>query len=88
MRTGHGLAGHGDAAFVAVEQSADDVEQCRLAAAGRADHGEELARRDIERDVVDRGDDALRRLEPFHDVVDDEQRASPLPVRAAVIEAA
>ena len=34
-----------DAALVAVEQPADDVEQGRLAAAGRADHREEFARR-------------------------------------------
>ncbi len=63
-----------DAALIAVEQSADDVEQGRLAAAGRADHREEFARRDVERDVVDRGDDAVGRLEAFHDVVDHEHR--------------
>ena len=32
------------APLIAVEQAADDVEQGRLAAAGRADHREELAR--------------------------------------------
>ena len=74
VRAGHGLARDRDAALVAVEQPADDVEQGRLAAAGRADHGEELARRDIERDVVDRGEHAFGRLEMLDDVVDHEQR--------------
>jgi hypothetical protein len=84
MRAGHGLAGHGDAALVAVEQSADDVEQCGFAAAGWADHGEEFTRCDIERDVIDRREDALRRLELFHDVVDDEHGRGGLRVRGRI----
>ena len=78
----HGLARDGDAALVAVEQSADDVEQRGLAAAGRADHREEFARRDVERDVIDRGEHAFRRLEPLDDVVDDEQRRGGRRARA------
>jgi hypothetical protein len=61
-------------ALVAVEQSADDVEQGRLAAARGADDGQELALLDVEADVLDGGEASLRRLEPHDDVVDGEQR--------------
>ena len=70
VRAGNGLAGDADHALVMAEQPADDVEQSRLAAAGRADDREEFARPDLERDVVDRGDRAFRRLEAHDDVVD------------------
>ena len=65
MRAGDRLAGDRDLAFVAVEQPADDIEQRGLAAAGRADHREEFARRHVERHVVDRGEHAFGRLECF-----------------------
>ena len=79
MRAAHELARHLDGAVIAVEQPADDVEQRRLAAARRADHADELAGRDRQRNVVDRGDDAVRGLEPLGDVVDDQDG---LPGRA------
>ena len=56
VRAGDRLARDRDAARVAVGQAADDVEQGGLAAAGRADDGEELARRHRERHVLERGD--------------------------------
>ena len=59
VRAGNCLAGDRDAAVIAVEQSADDVEQGRLAAARRPDHRQELAGRDAERDIIERGERAL-----------------------------
>ena len=53
VRAGHGLAGDRDAAVIAAEQPADDVEQGRLAAARRPDHRQEFAGRDVERYAVD-----------------------------------
>ena len=84
-----GLARDRDAAFIVAEQAADDVEQRGLAAAGRADDREEFARRDGERDVVDRGDDAFGRLE----VLDDDRRRRapalrPVRLRRGGVEAA
>ena len=52
------------------EQAADDVEQRRLAAAGRADDGEEFAGLDGQGDVVDGDDRAFRRLVTHGDVGD------------------
>jgi hypothetical protein len=70
MRSVNGFAGDRDAAAIAAEQSADHIEQGRLAAARRADDREELAGSDIERDVVDRGDPALGRGKVHRDIVD------------------
>ena len=87
VRAAHLLAGHRDAAVVVLEQAADHVEQGRLAAAGRADHGEEFARRDRERDAVDRDQRPLGRVEALGDVVDDEDRLGgrrPASARAGV----
>ena len=63
MRPGDALARDRDLALVVAEQSADHIEQGRLAAAGRADHREEFALPDRERDIVDRGDHAVGRAE-------------------------
>ena len=63
-----------DRALVAVEQPADDVEQRGLAAARGADHAQELAGIDRERDMIDRRDRAVRGLEALDDVLDDEDR--------------
>ena len=60
--------------LIAAEQSADDVEQGRFAAARRSDHGQELAGRDLERHIVERREIALGRGKAHHDVVDDEDR--------------
>ena len=72
MRALDALAGDGDRAFIAGDEPADDVEQGRLAAAGRADHREEFARPHRERDVIDGGDHAVRCRKAFHHIVDDE----------------
>ena len=44
VRARNRLARNGDDAFVLAEQAADDVEERGLAAAGRADDGQEFAR--------------------------------------------
>ena len=69
MRAGNRFAGDADDALMVAEQPADHVEQSRFAAARRADDREEFAGLDLERDVVDRGDRAFRRLEAHDDVV-------------------
>ena len=74
VRPAHALARDLDRALVAVEQPADDVEQGRFAAAGGADDAHELAGRDRERDVVDRREHAVRRLETLDDIVDNQNR--------------
>ena len=68
MRAVDLFAGDRDPAVITAEQAADDVEQGRLAATGRPDHGKELARRDGERHVVERGDAVLGAAEA-HDHV-------------------
>src|SRR5262249_12114616 len=70
MRPAHALARDLDRALIAVEKAADHVEQGRLAAARRADDADELPGRDAERDMVERGQHAVRRLEALDDVVD------------------
>src|SRR5262245_35129190 len=72
MRSAHPVAGDGDGSLVTLDQAADDVEQCRLAATGRPDHGQELTRLDAERDMIDRSERALGGLEALDDIVDDE----------------
>jgi hypothetical protein len=57
---------------LAGQQPADDVEQGRFAAAGGADDTHELAVRDAERDVVDRREHAIRRLETLDDIIDNQ----------------
>ena len=74
MRALHCLACDGDAALVGVEQPAHHVEQRGLAAARRTDHRQELARRDRERHVIDRGEHAVGRLEALDDVLDHQDR--------------
>ncbi len=48
------LAGKGDAARIRRKDAGDQIEQRRLAGAVRADDGEDRARLDIERNIVDR----------------------------------
>src|SRR5262249_4554345 len=55
-------------------EAADHVEQGGLAAAGRPDHCQEFAGRDIKRHAFDRGERAVRRVETFDDVLDDQDR--------------
>ena len=63
-----GLSLDGDAAFVVADQPADDVEERRLAAAGRPDDRHELARCDGERNVVDRQQRVFSGTEALDDV--------------------
>jgi hypothetical protein len=49
------LPGHHDRAAGRPVQAGDQVEQGRLAAARRAHHGDRLARREFQADLVDRG---------------------------------
>lgn len=51
-------------------ETADDVQKCRLAAAGRADHADELVLVNIEADTVQGGHLALAGLELLDDIVD------------------
>jgi hypothetical protein len=74
VRTLHGLAGDANRALVVLEQAADDVEQGRLAATGGADHADEFARRHAERNMIDRGQHAVERLELLDDILDDQDR--------------
>src|SRR3546814_2914342 len=48
------LAAHRDQAVAGLQQAGHQLHQGRLAAAGRADHGDELAFLDIEGKVLDR----------------------------------
>jgi hypothetical protein len=48
------VAAHGDLAGGRLDKAGDQVEHGRLAAAGLAKHGNDLARRDLERELVDR----------------------------------
>ena len=48
------VAGHVDLAAGRLDQAGDQVEHGRLAAAGLAEHGDDLALRDLERQLVDR----------------------------------
>ena len=66
---GAGVAGVDGARARAVEPG-DDVEQRALAAAGRAEQAHELARRDVERDVVERVQRVALGAEDLRDVVD------------------
>ena len=68
----HGLARDLDGALVTIEQTADDVEQGRFSAARRTDDAEKLARHDVERDMVDRGEHAVGSLEALDDILDDQ----------------
>ena len=61
-------------ALVIAEQTADDVEKGGLAAARRANHRDEFALRDIERNMIHRRDDLLIATESFDDVVDHHRR--------------
>ncbi len=70
MRAAYGFAADRDRALVTVEQSADDIEQRGLAAAGRADHGKELAGTHAERNAIHRNQRSFRRIELFDDVID------------------
>jgi hypothetical protein len=74
MRPPHALIRDLDRAVIAVEQPANDVEQGRFAAARGADDAHELARRHAERDMIDRREHAIRRLEPLDDIVDNQNR--------------
>jgi hypothetical protein len=69
VRFGYRLAGDSDDALMMAEQSADDVEQCRLAAAGGPDDREEFTGLDLERDVINCGDWAFRRFIAHDNVV-------------------
>ena len=69
VRTGDRLAFDDDAAFVLIDQSADDVEQRRLAAARRSDDRQHFARRDVERHAIDRGDRLRAVAEALDEVV-------------------
>src|SRR5580704_4822986 len=70
VRTGNRLAPDRDAALIAAEQASDIVEQCRLATARRSDHSEEFARRNVERDIVERDDLSLARSKAHRQIVD------------------
>ena len=72
MRSGDAFARDRDLALIIAEQSADDIEQGRLAAAGRADHRQKLALPHRQRDIVDRGHDAFRRRKVLGDVLHDQ----------------
>ena len=88
VRAGHRFARDRHPPVVAVGEAADDVEKRRLAAPGGADHAEELARRDGQRNVVDGSEDAVWRLEPLDDVLHDEDgicRTSPGGNRIAAL---
>src|SRR6185312_16093754 len=69
MRAGDDFVFHRDAALIVAGQAADDMEQGGLAAAGWADDGYELTRRDMERHVLDRGDAGVRTAEALGDVL-------------------
>src|SRR5262249_16253606 len=53
-RPGHRLAAHPHRAAAWWHEAADDVEQGRLAATGRTEDRDELALRDVERDIAQR----------------------------------
>src|SRR5262249_60254325 len=80
------LARHLDRAVVAIEQAADDVEQSRFAAAGRTDHADEFPRRDAERNVIDRGENAVRSLEALDNVIDDQNGIAGRDLRRTRID--
>ena len=73
MRAGDGLACHGDAPGVFAGQSADDMEQCRFAAARWPDQRNELALGDVERHVLDGGDRRIADAKALGDVFDRER---------------
>ena len=50
------LAGDGEVAFIGIFQPGDDAQQRRLARAGGAEQGHELAGPDAEIDAVERGE--------------------------------
>jgi hypothetical protein len=76
MRADDGRTLDRDAALVVAGQPADDVEERRLAAAGRPDDRYELAGRDRKRDVRRRRS-AVARRETLDDVPDVEASAPP-----------
>ena len=67
MRPGDLLSVDNHTPLIIAEQSADDVENGRFAAARRADDGDEFAGCDAERKIIDRDDDSFRRREVFCD---------------------
>src|SRR5262249_61655569 len=73
MRSAHEIAQDPNATFVIADQAADNVEQGRFAAAGRADDRDELAGGDPEGDIVDRGDRTLAGRESFGHAIDVEE---------------
>ena len=70
LAAAHLFAVEQDLAIVIGEQAADHVHQRGLAAARRADDRDELALLNVERDIVDRGDAALGRVEMFRGMRD------------------
>src|SRR2546426_286165 len=74
------LAGERDPALVGMVETADRVEQRRLAGAVRADDGHDLSARDTEAHLIDRDEGA----EPHAHAVDLEQRPrGPRPAHGA-----
>ena len=69
-----GSAIDGDAAFEVADQTADDVEERRLAAAGRPDDRHELALCDGERNAVDRQQRVFSGTKALDDVGDRQDR--------------
>src|SRR5205823_5879745 len=79
------LAVHANASFIVAEQSTDDVEERRLAAAARSDDGKKIDGADVERSVIDSDERAFRRSEALGDVLDADE--SVLPCRRPDISA-
>src|SRR5262249_5295457 len=69
-----GLAVDGDRARARLDDVADDPEQGRLAAAGRADQRDELALTDLQVDVLQRDDAAA--AERLRDALDRDDRVN------------
>ena len=76
------LAAELDAALVRLLEARDHAQRRRLAGAGRAEHGEELAAPDLQVDAVDRGDVAVALAQPGDADVDLSLRRQATP-RAA-----
>src|SRR3984893_18393617 len=75
---GDGPTANADLAAGGGEKARDDIEQARLAAAGRADNTEKFRRLDAEAYVLDRGDPAGGRVVDERDVCSFDMWPAPL----------
>ncbi len=84
------VAAHRDLTGSGLDQTRDQVEHGRLAAAGLAEHGDDLAPGNLERELVDREQvaTAIGAVEDLADIVEADHRICHLPAHMARSEMA